>query len=111
VTQQSYGIKVSTILNAADTLGDDLDYLCSLVERADPEFQISDALSYAFAVVALSEELEFIVEDLAANDLSEDETYTKLSEEELVMLTTYTNNSEEALRRLEEACGISLQRN
>ena len=111
VTQELFGIKVSTILNAADRLGADLDYLCSLVEQSDPEFQVCDAIDYAHAVVALSNQLEFIIEDLADKDLSEDETYVKLSKEEVMMLNTYTSNSEDALQRLEETCGISLQNN
>ena len=111
VTQESYGIRVTTILNAADRLTADLDYLCSLVEQSDPEFQVCDAVTYAHAVVALSNQLGFIIEDLAGNDLNEDETYVKLSKEEIMMLNTYTSNSEEALQRLEDICGISLQNN
>ena len=102
---------MSTILNAADTLGDDLDYLCSLVERADPEFQISDALSYAFAVVALSEELEYISEDLSENELNDEEDCVRLTQAEVMALHSYTESSEAALKILEEVCGISLQNN
>jgi hypothetical protein len=111
VTQEFYGIKVATILRAADKLSDDLDYLCSLVEQPDPEFFVCDAVTYSYAVAALSNQLEFMTEDLTQNDLSEDEEYVKLSKEEVMMLNTYTNNAEEALRRLEETCGISLQNN
>ena len=111
VTQEFYGLKVSTVLNTADKLTADLDYLCSLVEQPDPEFQICDAIAYALAVSALSNQLEFVIEDLAENDLSDDEIYVKLSKEELLMLDTYTTKSEEALATLEEICGISLQNN
>jgi hypothetical protein len=111
MTQESYGVKVTTILNAAEKLTADLDYLCSLVERPDPEFLIVSAVIYAEAVVALSTQLEFVVEDLSTNDLSADEIYVKLTEEELQMLTMYTANTDEALSRLEESCGISLQNN
>ena len=111
MTQELFGIRVTTILNAADKLADDLDYLCSLVEQPDPEFCVSDAVTYSCAVTALSTQLEFMTEDLAENDLSEDEEYVKLSKEEIMMLNTYTENAEEALKRLEETCGISLQNN
>jgi hypothetical protein len=111
VTQEFYGLKVSTILNAAEKLTADLDYLCSLVEQPVAEFPIRDAIAYAAAVAALSNQLEFVTEDLAENDLSDDEDCVKLSKEEVLMLNTYTENSEDALERLEETCGISLQNN
>jgi hypothetical protein len=108
---KNYGIKVSTLINAADRLTSDLDYLCSLVEQPDPEFVLRDAVSYALAISSLSAQLEFIIEDLADNDLSEDEEYVKLSTEDVHTLNMYTENSEECLIRLEEVCGISLQNN
>jgi len=111
MTKPRYGIKVSTILNAADKLSSDLEYLCSLVEKPDPEFIISDALIYARAVTALSNHVDFVLEDLAENDLSEDETYVKLSDEDIVMMNTYTEGTEDALEILEKVCGISLQNN
>ena len=74
-------MKVSTILNATDTLQADLEYLCSLVE------------------------------DISKNDLSDDESYVKLSEKEIVMLNDYNTETEEAIQRLELVCGISLQNN
>ena len=109
--KQLYGIKVSTILNAAEKLTADLDYLCSLVEQPDPEFLITNAIIYAEAIMALSNQVKFVIDDLAENDLSEDETCVKLSKEEIHMLNMYTENSEEALKRLEETCGISLRNN
>jgi|ETNvirnome_2_130_1030620.scaffolds.fasta_scaffold03944_11 hypothetical protein len=111
VTQQFYGIKVTTILNAAEKLTADLEYLCSLVEQPDSEFPISDAIAYAGAVIALSSQLEFVTEDLAQNDLIEDETCVKLTKGEVVMLSEYTENTEDALAWLEKTCGISLQNN
>ena len=111
MTQELFVIRVTTILRAADKLSGDLDYLCSLVEQPDPEFLVCDAVTYSCAVAALSNQLEFMTEELSQNDLSEDEEYVKLSTEEVMMLNAYTNNAEEALRRLEETCGISLQNN
>jgi hypothetical protein len=111
VTQEFYGIKVTTILNAAEKLTSDLDYLYALVEQPDEEFIISNALAYACAVTALSAQLAFVVEDLAENDLSEDELYVKLSTDEIHMLNMYTEQSEGAMKDLEELCGISLQSN
>ena len=108
---QSYGMKVSTILNAVSKLTDDLDYLCSLVEKPDPEFPIRAAIVYTGAVAALSNQLEFMLEDIADNDLTEDETHVRLSTEEVMMLQTYTETAEEAIELLEDRCGISLKNN
>ena len=106
-----YGIKVSTILNAADKLTGDLDYLCSITERPDLEFPLSSAIVYSHAVVALAAQLDFIIEDLADRDLSEDEEYVKVSSEDITTLNTYTEASEDALEMLEKTCGIYLQNN
>jgi hypothetical protein len=111
VTHELYGIKIATIINAADSLTADLDYLCSLIEQPDPEFFVCDAVVYSHAVSSLSNQLDFITEDLSENELSEDESYVKLSREEIMTLNRYTENAEEALKQLEETCGISLQNN
>ena len=106
-----YGMKVTTILAAVDKLNADLDYLCAMVEQPDPEFSVMDAVTYAHALVALANQIEFIVEDISQNQLSEDATHVKLSEEDILMLNNYNDNTEESLRRLEERCGIYLQNN
>ena len=111
MTKSSYGIKVTTILNAAERLTSDLDYLCSIVENPDPEFPIADALVYARAVTAVSNQLDFFIEDLSENNLSDDEEYVKVSEEEVIMMNTFNEGTETALLILEKICGISLQNN
>jgi len=111
MTHESYGIKVTTLLNAAQRLTEDLDYLCSVAESVDPEFPLRDALAYSRAVVAISSQLDFVIEDLSENDLSDDEMYVRLSKEEIYMLNNYTENTDDALAYLEETCGISLQSN
>jgi len=97
--------------NAADKLEEDLEYLCSIVEQPDHEFPVIDAVAYSHAVIAISQQLDFIIEEISTNDLSEDEEYVKLSGEEIVTLNSYTENSETALKVLEKICGISLQNN
>ena len=111
VTPKYYGMKISTLLNATQKLTGDLSYLCSLIEHPDGEFQIVDAVSYAGAVTAVSRQLLFITEDIADNDLSDDQEYVKLSEDDIVMMNSFTEAAEEAIEILEERCGISLRNN
>tara|TARA_B100000085_G_scaffold186806_1_gene170797 strand:+ start:300 stop:635 length:336 start_codon:yes stop_codon:yes gene_type:complete len=111
MTKQKYGIKISTILNAAEKLSADLEYLCSIAESPDPEFPITDALAYARAVSAVANHLDFVIEDLTENDLSENEEYVKLSQDDILLMSRLTEASEEAIKMLEETCGISLQNN
>lgn len=111
MSKTSYGIKMSTILNATDRLSEDLDYLCSVVESPDPEFPVTDALAYARAVTAISNQLDFFIEGLSENNLSEDEEYVKVSEEEVHMMNTFNESTEVALLVLEKICGISLLNN
>ena len=109
--KQTYGIKVTTILKAADTLTNDLEYLCSLVEKPDPEFTIKNAIVYAHAVMTLSNHLDFVLEELTNRDLTPDEDMVKLSEEDVIAMNEYTEATEEALEDLEILCGISLKNN
>ena len=111
MSKEYYGMKITTIINAADKLEEELEYLCSIVEQPDHEFPIIDAVAYSHAVIAISQQLDFIIEEISTNDLSEDEEYVKLSGEEIVTLNSYTENSETALKVLEKICGISLQNN
>ena len=108
---QTYGIKVNTILNATEKLTEDLEYLCALVEKPDPEFKIKNAIVYSHAVMTLSNHLEFVLEELTERDLTPDENMVKLTQEDVVAMNEYTEASEEALADLEELCGISLKNN
>ena len=109
--KQTYGIKITTILNATEKLTDDLEYLCSLVEKPDPEFTIKNAIVYAHAVMTFSTHLDFVLEELTNRDLTPDEEMVKLSEEDIIAMNNYTEASEEALEDLEILCGISLKNN
>lgn len=109
--KQTYGIKVTTILHATEKLTGDLEYLCSLVEKPDPEFTIRNAIVYAHAVITLSTHLDFVLEELTTRDLTPDEEMVKLEEEDVIMMSEYTEASEEALADLEKLCGISLKNN
>jgi len=109
--RQTYGIKVTTILSATEKLTEDLEYLCSLVEKPDPEFKIKNAIVYAHAVMTLSTHLDFVLEELTNRDLTSDEELVKLSQEDIIAMNEYTEASEEALEDLEVLCGISLKNN
>jgi len=109
--KQYYTMKVTTILNAADKLESELEYLCSLIEKPDEEFPVADALAYSQAVMAISHQLDFIIEDLSMNELTEDQESVKLSTEDIMALNSYNDNAETALKVLEKICGISLQNN
>ena len=109
--RQTYGIKVTTILSATEKLTEDLEYLCSLVEKPDPEFKIKNAIVYAHAVMTLSTHLDFVLEELTNRDLTPDEDMVKLSQEDIIAMNEYTEASEEALEDLEVLCGISLKNN
>tara|TARA_Y100001938_G_C7841749_1_gene306445 strand:+ start:241 stop:573 length:333 start_codon:yes stop_codon:yes gene_type:complete len=109
--RQTYGIKVTTILSATEKLTEDLEYLCSLVEKPDPEFKIKNAIVYAHAVMTLSTHLDFVLEELTNRDLTPDEELVKLSQEDIIAMNEYTEASEEALEDLEVLCGISLKNN
>ena len=109
--RQTYGIKVTTILNATEKLTEDLEYLCSLTEKADPEFKIKNAIAYSHAVMILSNHLDFVLEEITKRDLTPDEEMVKITEEDVMAMNEYTEASEQALEDLEVLCGISLKNN
>ena len=109
--KETYGIKVTTILNATEKLTEDLEYLCSLVELPAEEFPIKNAIVYAHAVMTLSTHLDFVLEELATRDLTDDEDLVKLSQEDVLAMNDYTEATEDALKDLEVLCGISLRSN
>ena len=109
--KQTYGVKVTTILSATEQLTQDLEYLCSLVEKPDPEFVIKNAIIYSHAVMTLSNHLDFVLEELTERDLTPDENLVKLTEEDVLAMNEYTEATEEALADLEALCGISLKNN
>ncbi len=109
--KQTYGIKVETILNATEKLTDDLEYLCSIIEKPDPEFKVKNAVVYAHAVMTLSTHLDFVLEDLTTRELTEDQDLVKLTQDDVIAMNEYTEASEEALENLEVLCGISLKNN
>ena len=104
-------MKVDTLVRAAELVSDDLEYLCSLVEQPDLEVIIVNAVAYSHAVMALSNQLDFLTEDLSDNELNETEEYVRLTKEDVYMLSTMTADSEDAMIRLEEECGLSLKNN
>ena len=111
LSDQTYGIRHSTILNAVNNISKDLEYLCALVEKPDDEYVLRDAVAYSRAVVALTYQLEFFLHDIAENDLSTDGEHVKLSTEQIFAMQDYAESAEEAMRELEKLCGISLQNN
>ena len=108
--KKPYGMKLDSLIRGIEITQQDLDFLCSLVELPDENYSIPDAIDYSCAVVALYQQLQFMVEDLSTNPLTEDETIIKLSQEELETLTDLSDAVEDALGRLRE-CGISLKQN
>lgn len=109
--KEGYGLKITTLVNASDTLSAELEYLCSLVESPDVEFIISDAVTYAYAVMCISSHLDYITDDLSNNELTQDQECVILTGEEVVALNSYTEQTEAALAALNTICGISLQNN
>ena len=106
-----YGMKHSTILNAIATIRRDLEYLCSLLEKPDEEYILTDAVAYSRAIMALTYQLEFFIEDIHSNSLSDDGEHVKLTTEEVFTIQELSEDAELAMKELEKSCGISLQNN
>jgi len=108
--KRTYGMKLDSLIRGIDTTEKDLNFLCSLIESPDEEYNIPDAVEYAHAIVALSRQLNYMISEISENDLTEDEELVMLSKEQLVTLNALTNAVEDAVGRL-RLCGISLKQN
>ena len=109
-TKQLYSIRLSALLNGISLVGADLEFLCSLVEDPDEEYRIPDAVEYSGAVVALMNQLAYMSEEIAHNDLTEDGEFVQLSLKEVKVMNKLHEEAEEAIGRLRQ-CGISLEQN
>ena len=51
--KEQYAMKLENLLNGIKIVGENLDFLCSLVEYPSEEYQIHDAVEYSHAVALL----------------------------------------------------------
>ena len=103
-------MKISSLLQGIEITQKDLDFLCSLAEDPDESFPIKDAVEYSFAIVALTQQLDYMMDEISHNDLTEDAELVKLTKEQLLTLNKLSDAVEDALGRL-RLCGISLKQN
>ncbi len=112
--EESYAMRLSTLLRGVEITRKDLNFLCSLVEDPAEEFPIPDAVDYAYAVIALDTQLSYMIDEICENEVfmseTEDEELVKVSKKELLNLTELSDKADDALERLRE-CGISLTSN
>jgi hypothetical protein len=108
--KKQYAMKLDELLTGVEVVGEDLDFLCSLAESPTEEYQIPDAVAYSLAVLALTNQLGFMTEQVANNKLSDDEQHVILTKEEVDTMNALYDEVEEALTRLRQ-CGISIQIN
>ncbi len=105
-----YEMKIASLDKGIEDATQDLEFLCSLIETPDREYHIPDAVEYSQAVVALFRQLDFMVEDLGATPLSNDQECVKLTRDQLLKLNSLSNEVDAALRRMRK-CGISVTNN
>jgi hypothetical protein len=108
--KETYGMKLDNLMNGIRTVGQDLDFLCSLIEYPVEEYQIPDAVEYSHAVVALMNQLTYMTCDIDINNLTEDGELVILTKEQVQTLSVLSDAAEEALESLRE-CGISVINN
>ena len=108
--KKSYAMNYDELLRGIEIIGEDLDFLCSLAESPSEEYKIPDAVEYSLAVIALTNQLSFMTQELATNKLSEDGNHVILTKEQVDTMNDLYEEVEEALVRLRK-CGISIQIN
>lgn len=108
--QNTYAMVLDNLLYGIKQTGENLDFLCSLVEDPAEEYQIPDAVEYANAVVSLMDQLTFMTVELDHNNLTEDGEHIILTKKQVATLSKLSDKADEAVEALRE-CGISLAKN
>ena len=108
--KEQYAMRLDNLLNGIKIVGENLDFLCSLIEYPSEEYQIPDTVEYSHAVVALMNQLTYMTCEIDIDNLTEDGEYVILKKKQVEVLSTLSDDSEEALEMLRE-CGISIAKN
>ena len=110
MNKKTYAMNLNNLMNGIKVVGEDLEFLCSLVEDPDSEYKIPDAVEYSNAVVTLMNQLTFMVEEIDHHNLTDDGKFVILTKDEVNTLSVLSDAAEEALEGLRK-CGISIKNN
>jgi hypothetical protein len=110
MTKEQYAMRLENLLNGIKIVGENLDFLCSLIEYPLEEYQVPDAVEYSQAVVALMNQLTYMTCEIDMENLTEDGEFVILKKKQVEALSFLSDESEEALEGLRE-CGISVVKN
>tara|TARA_R110002110_G_scaffold334549_4_gene545472 strand:- start:579 stop:908 length:330 start_codon:yes stop_codon:yes gene_type:complete len=108
--KKTFSMRLDTLLNGIEIVGEDLDFLCSLAEKPSEEYKIPDAVAYSAAVVAVMNQLTYMSQEIINNKLTEDGEHLILTMDEVELMNSLSDLVEEALEDLRE-CGISIKIN
>tara|TARA_B100000900_G_C20565900_1_gene711085 strand:- start:451 stop:783 length:333 start_codon:yes stop_codon:yes gene_type:complete len=110
MNQKTYAMRLDNLLYGIKQTGENLDFLCSLVEDPSEKYQIPDAIEYSNTVVCLMNQLTFMTAELDHNNLTEDGEHIILTKKQVTKLSDLSDLADEAVEALRE-CGISLAKN
>ena len=105
--KEQYGMRLDNLMNGIRTVGEDLEFLCSLIEYPVEEYQIPDAVEYSNAVVALMNQLTYMTSEINLENLTDDGELVILTKKQVETLSLLSDNADEAVEDLRE-CGISI---
>ena len=108
--KNQHAIRLDNLLHGIKLVGEDLDFLCSLVEDPTEEYKIPDAVEYSHSVVSLMNQLTYMTCEIDLSKLTEDGEFVMLTTEQVETLSALSDKAEESLENLRE-CGISIQKN
>ena len=110
MNKKTYAMRLDNLLNGIKTVGEDLDFLCSLVEDPTEEYKIPDAVEYSHAVVSLMDQLTYMTVEIDIHNLTDDGDFVILTKKQVEKLSLLSDKAEESLESL-RGCGISIKNN
>ena len=108
--KKQYAIKYTSLMSGIRIVGDDLEFLCSMLEDPTEEYKIPDAVEFSNAIVCLHNQLSYMMQDIDFGKLSEDGELVILSREQVMEMGRLSDSADEAVARLRDI-GISLKNN
>ena len=107
MTKQTYAMRLDSLLNGIRLVGNNLDFLCSLIEDPIEEYKIPDAVEYSNTVVCLMDQLTYMTCEIEQCELTDDGDFVILTKKQVDTLSALSEKAEDAMEALRE-CGISL---
>ena len=109
--KSAYAMSLQTFLAGVDAAKKDLDYLEDFLKNPLEDFSIRNATDFCVAFTALIAQLDFMTDELATNEISNDGEMVYLSKDQVLSLSRYSDLATSTVKKMQESCKIDMEIN